>query len=208
MKERTGLILYFEDIRPALQYLTNDEKGKLFVAILDFAQFGIVPDMSGESPIMRLAFDTIRPHIEKDAIRYRLQSLRNTHNVWTRDHKAQPLSFDEWIWQYRKKYAADIVTIPELMQVMLTREDGLSEPQKIITHYQNGTSDNERYQTISNDILTSTSTSNATIPQRDISATPNATPTETAPGAETESGGEYDEQMRAAALEKVRGYNR
>lgn len=202
MKERTGLILYFEDIRPALQYLTNEEKGKLFVAILDFAQFGIVPDMSGESPIMRLAFDTIRPHIEKDAIRYRLQSLRNTHNVWLRDHKAQSLSFDEWLWQYRQKFAADIVMIPEVMQVMLTREDGLSESQKTITHYQNGTSDNERYQTISNDILTSTHL-NASIPQRDISASSNASSAETAPGSETTSTGENFDQKKAAALEML-----
>lgn len=45
-KKRQGIKLYY-DLFPALQGLTNEEKGILFTAIMDYAEYDIVPEFDG-----------------------------------------------------------------------------------------------------------------------------------------------------------------
>lgn len=63
---KPGVMFYF-DVRPCLKRLTDEEKGRLFEAILDFGEFGVIPEFYGA---MGVAWDFIQPRIERDSKRY------------------------------------------------------------------------------------------------------------------------------------------
>lgn len=63
---RPGVMLYF-GIRPGLKRLTAEEKGALFDAILDFGEFGVVPEFVGT---LGVVWDFVQPRIEEDGRRY------------------------------------------------------------------------------------------------------------------------------------------
>ena len=65
-KERPGVMIYF-DLRPSLKRLSNEEKGALFEAMMDYAQYGILPQLEGMTGV---AWDFIQPRIDRDAERY------------------------------------------------------------------------------------------------------------------------------------------
>ena len=71
-KERPGVMLYF-DLRPCLKRLSLQEKGLLFEAVMDYAQYGEVPLLDGMAGI---AWDFIQPRIDRDAERYEEVSER------------------------------------------------------------------------------------------------------------------------------------
>lgn len=43
---RPGIMLYFDILEP-LKVLPDADKGRLFVAILEYGQFGVVPEFEG-----------------------------------------------------------------------------------------------------------------------------------------------------------------
>lgn len=59
---RPGVMFYF-DVRPCLKRLTDEDKGRLFEAILDFGEFGVIPDFDGA---LGVAWDFIQPRIERE----------------------------------------------------------------------------------------------------------------------------------------------
>ena len=65
-KGRPGVMFYF-DMRPCLKRLSPEEKGRLFEGILDYAQFGVLPEFEG---MLGVAWDFIQPHIDRDGQRY------------------------------------------------------------------------------------------------------------------------------------------
>lgn len=67
MKERPGVLIYFS-LRPAIKRLTLEEKGKLFEAILDYAQSGVYPDFDG---VLGICWDFVQPLIDADGEAYR-----------------------------------------------------------------------------------------------------------------------------------------
>lgn len=71
---RPGTMLYF-DTRPCLKRLTNEQKGQLFEAILDYAEFSVVPDF-GDDVGLAIAWDFIQPKIDRDNERYEQISKR------------------------------------------------------------------------------------------------------------------------------------
>lgn len=74
MSRRPGTMLYF-DTRPCLKRLTNEQKGQLFEAILDYAEFSVVPDF-GDDVGLSIAWDFIQPKIDRDNERYEQISKR------------------------------------------------------------------------------------------------------------------------------------
>ena len=66
MGKQPGVMLYF-DIRPCLKRLTDADRGILFEAILDFGEYGVVPELDG---VLAIAWDFIQPRLEKDRERY------------------------------------------------------------------------------------------------------------------------------------------
>ena len=62
MGKRPGVMLYF-DLRPSLKLLSTEDRGRLFDAILDYAELGVVPELDG---MLAMAWEFIRPRIDKD----------------------------------------------------------------------------------------------------------------------------------------------
>lgn len=63
---RPGIMLYF-DIRQPLQVLPMEEKGRLFDAILEYGEFGTVPDFDG---MLAMAWGFIQPRLDRDGENY------------------------------------------------------------------------------------------------------------------------------------------
>ena len=62
-KAKSSFVLY-HDIRGPLKLLHDDQIGRLFLAILDYSEFGIVPDFDGA---MQMAFAFIQTALDRDA---------------------------------------------------------------------------------------------------------------------------------------------
>lgn len=76
MSSRPGVMFYF-DTRPCLKRLNNEQKGQLFEAILDYAEFSAVPDF-GDDVGLSVAWDFIQPKIDRDNERYDQISKRRS----------------------------------------------------------------------------------------------------------------------------------
>ena len=62
-KGKSSFVLY-HDIRGPLELLTDEQRGKLFLALLDYSEFGSLPDFSGS---LQMAFAFIRTALDRDA---------------------------------------------------------------------------------------------------------------------------------------------
>ena len=63
MGVKQSLVLY-HDIRGPLEMLSDEERGKLFLAILDYSEHGVIPDFDGA---LQMAFAFIQTGIDRDA---------------------------------------------------------------------------------------------------------------------------------------------
>ncbi len=96
VKARPGVMIYFESVRPALSRLDNEQCGALFRAIIDYAEYGAVPDLE---PMTGMVFDLLRPKIDRDAEKYEESREQRQHAVYVREAKRrgeQPLTLPEW----------------------------------------------------------------------------------------------------------------
>ena len=97
MAERPGIILYFDMVEP-LKVLGNEEKGQLLDAMLDYGQFGVIPEFDG---YLTVAWGFIRPKLDADAKRYRKRVVKNTYSSYCAREKKKNddktlLEFEEW----------------------------------------------------------------------------------------------------------------
>ena len=95
-KARPGVMIYFESVRPALSRLDNEQCGALFRAIIDYAEYGAVSDLE---PMTGMAFDLLRPKIDRDAEKYEESREQRQHAVYVREAKRrgeEPLRLSEW----------------------------------------------------------------------------------------------------------------
>lgn len=95
MSQRPGVMLFF-DVRPALKRLTVEERGRLFEAILDYGELGLLPEFEGG---LGIVWDFIQPRIDQDAARYADKVLKNRYSVYNREAKKagiQPVEFEIW----------------------------------------------------------------------------------------------------------------
>jgi len=86
--KRPGTMLYF-DIRPCLKRLSREEKGVLFEAILDYAEYGMLPEVDG---VLGIAWDFIQPRLDRDRERYETISEKRTAAInarWEREREIQ-----------------------------------------------------------------------------------------------------------------------
>lgn len=80
MAQRPGVMLYFS-VRPALKRLSTEQKGRLFDAILDYGESGLLPDFDG---VLGVCWDFIQPMIDKDAEAYQEKCDKAKKAVETR----------------------------------------------------------------------------------------------------------------------------
>lgn len=95
MKKRPGVLLYF-DIRNGMKRLSTSDKGRLFDAILDYAENGVVPDFEGG---LGVAWDFIVQKLDKDAETYAAKSVANQYGPYVREQEKRGLptiTREEW----------------------------------------------------------------------------------------------------------------
>ncbi len=93
---RPGVMFYF-DMLPALKRLTKAQKADLFEALLEYAQFGVLPEFNDVG--VSVAWDFIQPRIDRDAQAYDLKCLKSQYSVYCRETKKNgqtPALFDVW----------------------------------------------------------------------------------------------------------------
>lgn len=67
-KEPTGVMLYYENIRPACKMLKDEQNGRLLMAILDYAEHGLYPEFQDKT--LELVWAFVQPRIDADKERY------------------------------------------------------------------------------------------------------------------------------------------
>ena len=96
MPSRPGVMFYF-DIRPAIKFLDNEQKGQLFDAILEYGEYGNLPDFT--DPLLSMAWAFTLPRIDRDAEAYddKIEQRRYAgYCSASRKKKIEPISYDEW----------------------------------------------------------------------------------------------------------------
>ena len=95
MRERPGFMLYFE-LEPALSRLNDEEAGRLLKALMAYAQYGEVRELSGAEAV---AFLMMRGRMDRDAETYRTKCRRNAYNAYVSAAKRRgelPVPYEEW----------------------------------------------------------------------------------------------------------------
>lgn len=106
---KPGVMFYF-DIRPCIRRLTLDEKGKLFEAILDYGEFGTIPEVDGT---VGVAWDFIQQRLDRDTGRYDDKVEQTKYAVAVREAKKKGIQlppFDKWRLlseEYRERLLSD-----------------------------------------------------------------------------------------------------
>ena len=93
---RPGIMVYFDMLGP-IKVLPDADKGRLFVAMLEYGQKGTVPEFDG---MLALAWEFVKPKIDKDEEEYNLSVLRRQYATVCRERKRKgepEITFDEWI---------------------------------------------------------------------------------------------------------------
>lgn len=93
---RPGIMLYFDILEP-IRVLSDAEKGRLLVAMLEYGQNGSAPVFDG---MLALAWGFIKPKIDKDEAEYNLSVLRRQYATACRERKRKgepEITFDDWL---------------------------------------------------------------------------------------------------------------
>ena len=93
---RPGIMIYFDMLGP-IRVLPDSDKGRLLVAMLEYGQSGTVPVFDG---MLALAWEFVRPKIDKDSDEYNKTVLKRQFATFCRDRKktGEPdITFEEWL---------------------------------------------------------------------------------------------------------------
>ena len=93
---RPGIMVYFDMLGP-IKVLPDADKGRLFVAMLEYGQSGTVPVFDG---MLALAWGFVKPKIDKDEEEYNLSVLRRQYATVCRERKKKgepEITFDVWM---------------------------------------------------------------------------------------------------------------
>ena len=93
---RPGIMIYFDMLGP-IRVLPDADKGQLLVAMLEYGQTGKAPAFDG---MLALAWEFVRPKIDRDSEEYNRTVLKRQYATFCRDRKKRgepEISFDEWL---------------------------------------------------------------------------------------------------------------
>ena len=94
---RPGIMVYFDMMGP-LSRLQDADKGRLFWAMLEYGKRGVVPEF--EDLALSLAWEFVKPKIDKDSEEYNRTVLKRQYATFCRDRKKKgesEISFEEWL---------------------------------------------------------------------------------------------------------------
>lgn len=80
---RPGIMLYFDLLRP-IKKLSDEDKGKLLVAMLEYGQDGVVPEFEGA---LDMAWEFVKPKLDKDAETYELSCEQREYANFCKSRK-------------------------------------------------------------------------------------------------------------------------
>lgn len=92
---RPGIMIYF-DVHKPLQVLSHEDKGKLFDAILDYGEFGVLPEFEG---MLAMAWGFLQPKLDRDGENYNNAVDQRKYAAFCKKLKEQNLpkvSFEDW----------------------------------------------------------------------------------------------------------------
>ena len=95
-KERPGVVLYFDTIRPVIKRLSDAQCGTLLRSVIEYAQYGVMPELDA---MTGMAFDLLVPKIDRDAERYEEGREQRQYAAYVREKKRsgeQAMSIAEW----------------------------------------------------------------------------------------------------------------
>ena len=95
-QQKPGVMLYFE-LRPSLRRLSSRERLALYDAIMDYGEWGVVPDFRGS---LRIAWASIRHKLDRDDDNYARKSQVRRYAVYIRESKKDgvlPLPYEQWL---------------------------------------------------------------------------------------------------------------
>ena len=95
-QQKPGVMLYFE-MRNVFEALSNEKRGILLSAILDYSEHGIQPDFRGS---LRIAWASIQPRLDRDDDNYARKSQVRRYAVYIRESKKDgvlPLPYEQWL---------------------------------------------------------------------------------------------------------------
>ena len=96
MKEKPGVMIYF-DVIPVFAYLSIEEKGMLFEAILNYAKYGELPQLCEK---LMLIWPLIKQRLDFDESRYQVTVLKRKYAAyarWEKQNGNQPLPYSYWV---------------------------------------------------------------------------------------------------------------
>ena len=99
MKRKPGVMVYFE-LRGMMKLLSDAEKGKLFEAILEYGETGMVGEMSDT---LRVAWPLIQMRLDMDNTRYEFVGFKRKYAAyvrWAKEHDEEPKDFEQWMSEH------------------------------------------------------------------------------------------------------------
>jgi len=89
-------MLYFDILEP-IRVLPDSDKGRLLVAMLEYGQSGVVPELDGA---LSIVWSFVRPMIDKDGERYDEMKLQREYAVFCKKRKRiwmPKILFEDWV---------------------------------------------------------------------------------------------------------------
>ena len=93
---RPGIVLYFEILEP-IRVLSDADKGRLLVAMLEYGKDGVVPQFDG---MLALAWGFVKPKLDRDEDSYENSRTQRSYAAFCKKRSARRLpkiSFEEWL---------------------------------------------------------------------------------------------------------------
>lgn len=99
LKTPPGFMTYYKTVRPFLNRMSDEQAGRLYKALLDYAENGEIVDF--DDPLTGAVFDSLRASIDRDAGKYDEACAKKRYASWCAQQRktykdTEPLPFDEW----------------------------------------------------------------------------------------------------------------
>ena len=95
-QKRPGVMLYFS-ARPSFKYLSYEQMGRLYEAILDYGEFGTQPNF--DDPLLGMAWSFVAPGIDRDWDAYLEKVDKRKYAAYCREaqkNQIEAMPFEEW----------------------------------------------------------------------------------------------------------------
>ena len=93
---RPGIMIYFDILEP-VRMLSDADKGRLLMAMLEYGRDGVVPELEGP---LGIVWSFIQPKIDRDEENYDASKLQRQYAAFCKKRKKiwmPRISFDEWV---------------------------------------------------------------------------------------------------------------